>query len=324
MTLRYNTLHAIGRFIGLETNKTGHLEKWVSGIGGLAGILAVTLISQQYLQLQEAAWIVASMGATAVLVFAVPHGPLSQPWAVIGGHAVSAVIGVACARWVPIPLLAPALAVALAIGSMHYLRCIHPPGGATALAAVVGGANLQAMGFQFVLTPVLLNAITMVAIAILFNYGFRWRRYPAALGVRHVSAKPKPAAEQPEDTLSEQDLEKALAAMNSTIDISGQDLVDIYRLARQNKNTSRLQPDQLELGHYYSNGLYGEDWQVRQIIDMPSPMTSPNSLLIYKVVAGASRRSNGSCSFEDFARWASYQVFLNENSWQRRDIEEVE
>jgi len=323
MTLPYSSLRAFARLIGLESNKTGHLEKWVSGAGGLAGILAITLISQQYLQLQAAAWIVASMGASAVLLFAVPHGPLSQPWAVIGGHAVSAVIGVACARWVPSPLLAPALAVALAIGSMHYLRCIHPPGGATALTAVVGGANLHTMGFQYVLTPVLLNAITMVTIAIIFNYGFPWRRYPAALGVRHATARPETQVEIPEETLSERDLEKALAAMNSTIDISGQDLVDIYRLARQNKNSARLQPEQLQLGHYYSNGLYGEDWQVRQIIDIGHPMTSPDNLLIYKVVAGAGRRSTSSSRFDAFARWASYEVFLNENSWQRRDMEEV-
>ncbi len=162
MALARNTARAVRRFIGLEINKTGHLEKWVSGMGGLVGILAVSLISGQYLELTGAAWIVASMGATAVLLFAVPHGPLSQPWAVIGGHLVSAAIGVACARWVPDPLLAPAAAVGLAIGAMHYLRCIHPPGGATALTAVVGGSQLQALGFDYVLTPVSLNALTMV------------------------------------------------------------------------------------------------------------------------------------------------------------------
>ena len=225
-------------FIGFESNKTGHLEKWVSAVGGLFGILAITLVSQHFLGEQQAAWVVASMGATAVLVFAVPHGPLSQPWAVVGGHLVSAIIGVACARWIPQPVVAAAVAVAAAIGSMHYLRCIHPPGGATALTAVIGGANIQALGFQYVLTPVLLNAIIIVLIAIVFNYAFHWRRYPAALAVRHT--KEAVNLDAVEDSLNEGDLETALQVMNSTLDISSQDLVDIYRLARENRLTEQL------------------------------------------------------------------------------------
>lgn len=226
-------------FIGFESNKTDHLEKWISALGGLFGILGITLISRQFLGEQEAAWVVASMGATAVLVFAVPHGPLSQPWAVVGGHLISAVIGVACARWIPIPVLAAAVAVAVAIGAMHYLRCIHPPGGATALTAVIGGANIQALGFHYVLTPVLLNAVVIVLIAIIFNYAFSWRRYPVALTVR-PAAKPE-VPENTVDNLSEDDLETALQAMGSTVDISSQDLEEIYRLARENRLSELLE-----------------------------------------------------------------------------------
>ncbi len=225
-------------FIGLESNKTGHLEKWVSAIGGLFGILGITLVSRQFLGEQEAAWVVASMGATAVLVFAVPHGPLSQPWAVVGGHLISAVIGVACARWIPMPVVAAAVAVAAAIGAMYYLRCIHPPGGATALTAVIGGANLQALGFQYVLTPVLLNALVIVLIAMAFNYAFHWRRYPAVLAV-HPAGEPKAPEAKPDD-LNEDNLETALEAMGSTVDISSQDLEEIYRLARENRLTELL------------------------------------------------------------------------------------
>ena len=228
----------IKHFIGFESNKTGHLEKWISAIGGLLGILAITLISQQFLGAEQAAWMVASMGATTVLVFAVPHGPLSQPWQVVAGHVVSAIIGVACARWIPLPMVAAAVAVAVAIGAMHYLRCIHPPGGATALSAVIGGAQVQALGFQYVLTPVLLNAVVLVLIAIAFNYSFRWRRYPAALTARPAEAVKSPVAEQ--DSLSKSDLEIALQVMNSTLDISSQDLVDIFRLARENKLSEQL------------------------------------------------------------------------------------
>lgn len=228
----------IKNFIGLESNKTGHLEKWISALGGLFGILAITLISRQFLGEQEAAWVVASMGATAVLVFAVPHGPLSQPWAVVGGHLISAVIGVACARWIPIPVLAAAVAVAVAIGAMHYLHCIHPPGGATALTAVIGGTNIQALGFHYVLTPVLLNAVVIVLIAIIFNYAFSWRRYPVALTVRPAGRPEVPEAAA--DNLGENDLDIALQAIGSTVDISRDDLEEIYRLARENRLSELL------------------------------------------------------------------------------------
>lgn len=319
MTRHAERLKVITRFLGLESNKTGHLEKWLSGLGGLLGILSISLVSRHFIAGDEAAWVVASMGASAVLLFAVPHGPLSQPWPVLGGHVISALIGVACARWVPQPVLASALAVGIAIGCMHYLRCIHPPGGATALTAVIGGGNIQALGFGYVFTPVMLNAMVMVLIAIAFNYAFHWRRYPAMLAVVHKAGKGAQGDDSRQEGLSERDLEKALQAMNSTIDINGQDLAEIYRLARQNKHNGRLVPEQLQLGQHYSNGLYGADWQVRQIIDMPVPMRSSKDLLIYKIVAGADRRTTGTASFEAFAQWARYEVFLNENSWQRRE-----
>jgi CBS-domain-containing membrane protein len=139
------------------------------------------LISQASLGPVGSIGLTASMGASAVLLFAVPHGALSQPWAVLGGHLVSAVIGVACVQVIAEPILAAPAAVALAIGGMHYLRCIHPPGGATALNAVIGGEAVQQLGFHYVLTPVLLNALTIVLLALLFNYPFRWRRYPSVL-----------------------------------------------------------------------------------------------------------------------------------------------
>lgn len=235
-----NTITCLNRFLGLEANKSSHMEKWISATGGLFGILAVTLISQQFLDLEASTWVVASMGATAVLVFAVPHGPLSQPWAVLGGHVISASIGVACVRWIPFPLLASAMAVALAIGSMYYLRCIHPPGGATALTAVIGGPGIQVLGFEYVITPVLLNAITMVLIAILFNYAFRWRRYPSALASGNLKTAVKPGTDNTQKSLSKDDIDMALQVMNSTLNISSQDLTKIYRLARDNKLTEQL------------------------------------------------------------------------------------
>lgn len=299
--------------MGLGANQTGHLEKLLSGLGGLLSILAVTLISQRVLGAQDAVLMVASMGATAVLLFAVPHGPLSQPWALLGGHGVSAIIGVGCVILVPSQLLAAAVAVALAIAVMHYLRCIHPPGGATALTAVIGGDSIQALGFQYVLTPVLLNAAVMLFIAITFNYAFYWRRYPAAL-VPAMAKKLEPASADKQPQITREHLEKALDSMASTADINGREL------AQQKQSYEVIKPQQLKRSSYYSNGQYGRDWQVRQIIDMPDPMKRASDLLIYKVVAGANRRKTGIASFEDFAFWASNEVFQNENSWVRSKL----
>lgn len=312
-------MQAIRRFMGLGVNQTGHLEKLLSGLGGLLSILAISLISRHMLGAEDAVLVVASMGATAVLLFAVPHGPLSQPWPLLGGHGISAFIGVGCALMLPEPVLAAAVAVALSIAVMHYLRCIHPPGGATALTAVIGGENIQALGFQYVLTPVLLNAVVMLVIAIAFNYAFHWRRYPASLA-SSVAKKPKPPSAEDQQQITQQQLEKALQTMGSTVDINGRELADIVELAQQKKSHGALKPQQLKLGSYYSNGQYGRDWQVRQIIDMPVPMNRASDLLIYKIVAGANRRKTGTASFEDFAFWASNEVFQNENSWVRSEL----
>ncbi|MFD1837338.1 HPP family protein [Paracidovorax cattleyae] len=98
-------------------------------------------------------WLVAPIGASAVLVFGVPASPLAQPWPVVGGNALSALVGVACAALVPDPALAGALAVALAIALMVRLRCLHPPGGAAALFVVMAhGASPQ-----FAFFPVMTN-----------------------------------------------------------------------------------------------------------------------------------------------------------------------
>jgi CBS-domain-containing membrane protein len=180
-------LKVLRTLAGVGSERASHLEKWLSIAGGLAGLTGVMLISQAQLGAAGSVGLVASMGASAVLLFAVPHGPLSQPWPVLGGHLVSALVGVACGKAIAQPMLAAPVAVGLAIGSMHYLRCIHPPGGATALSAVVGGEPVHHLGFHFVLTPVLCNAVVILLVALLFNYPFVWRRYPHALARHRLS-----------------------------------------------------------------------------------------------------------------------------------------
>jgi len=212
-------------WLGLDGASPSHTEKLISGLGAFCGIFATYWISSRFLGDTSSLLLVASMGAGAVLLFAVPHGQLSQPWPATGGHLVSSAIGISINMLIDNPFLAAALAVSLAIVGMHYLRCIHPPGGATALIAVIGGPDIHAMGFAFML-PVMLNALSIVAVALLFNYPFKWRRYPASLTAKKASAIPM--AE-----LSVQDIEQAIHELDLTIDITEDELLELYRLAKE-------------------------------------------------------------------------------------------
>ena len=168
-------------------------EHWISAAGGLFGILAVLWVSHVWLGGHAGMLVIASMGASAVLLFAAPHGAMSQPWPVFGGHMVSALIGVTCARWLgDEPMLAASLAVALSIAAMYSLRCLHPPGGATALYAVLGGETVHALGYGYLFSPVLLNVVVLLAVAVAFNYPFAWRRYPQALASPLAERLPRP------------------------------------------------------------------------------------------------------------------------------------
>jgi CBS domain-containing membrane protein len=162
-----------GEWLGIQSKQsTGRKEKVISATGGMLGLLLVSGVSHHFLDGGEAALVVASMGATAVLVFGIPHGPVSQPWPVVAGNVVSAVVGVTCAQWIPGVVLASAVAVGIAIWIMYELGCLHPPGGATALTAVIGGEQIGELGYGYVVTPVLLNVGLIVAAAVVFNLFF--------------------------------------------------------------------------------------------------------------------------------------------------------
>jgi CBS domain-containing membrane protein len=199
-------------------------EHWISATGGLLGTLAVLLVSQLLPGNHGNSLMIASMGASAVLLFAAPHGALSQPWPVMGGHLVSALVGVSCASWMDDPMLAASLAVALSIAAMYSLRCLHPPGGATALYAVMGGEAVHAMGYGYLLNPVLSNVIVLLIISVAFNYPFAWRRYPQAW---FKSRTPKTEKAM----IPHSRLVYALSQIDTFVDITEEDLLRIYELA---------------------------------------------------------------------------------------------
>ncbi len=154
------------QYLGIELYRVSHTEKLVSALGAFFGILLVFYSSAYFVTGTATYLVVASMGASAVLLFAVPHGRLSQPWALIGGHLISAIVGVSCAKFIPDIFISASAAVGIAVAAMYYFHCIHPPGGATALSAVVGGSAVHDLGYQFILTPVLINVIAIISVAI--------------------------------------------------------------------------------------------------------------------------------------------------------------
>jgi hypothetical protein len=307
--------------LGLELHPVSHRERWLSMAGGLVGIALVFALAAVGPPGAGSPLVVASMGASAVLVFAVPHGALSQPWPVLGGHLVSAVIGVAVAGLVPVAALAGPLAVGLAILAMHYARCIHPPGGATALAAVIGGDAVTGLGFGYVLAPVLLNVTALLADAAAFNYPFRWRRWPVGLVRPASETEPAAASGAAEHgrVLDHADLVYALTEIDSFIDVSEGDLLRIYELAMRHAEGAPLPAEAILPGCCYSNGRFGGDWAVRCIVDM-----SPDGeQLVYRGVAGADRRRGGTLTRAGFARWARYRVERDETTWRPVDVDEV-
>jgi|JFJP01.1.fsa_nt_gi CBS domain-containing membrane protein len=195
-------------------------------LSALAAGLAISLnawLSHALLPGNYQVFLAASMGASTILVIAVHHSPLSQPWAVIGGHLVGALSGLLATLLVENSILACMLAIMLTVLLQMTLRCLHAPGGGTALLPILGGAALQAEGFGFI-GVVLLNGLVLVVAALLVNNLLPGRHYPLAFAPRPLTpVKP---------VFREEDLLAALRSMEGFIDVSPDDLERIYEHAR--------------------------------------------------------------------------------------------
>ena len=150
-----------------------------SWMGSFLGIMAVALLHYRLLDQQGLTLLIGSFGASAVLVYGAVRSPLAQPRNLIGGHVLSAFIGVTAFQLLgAYPCLAAAIAVSTSIALMHLTRTLHPPGGATALIAVIGGNSIHKLGYLYVLMPTALGALTMLIIAIFVNNLSSTRKYP--------------------------------------------------------------------------------------------------------------------------------------------------
>ena len=174
----------------------------------------------------DGAWMVASLGASAVLVFAAPAGAMAQPWAAVAGNTLSALVGIVCLRWIDAPTFVVAAAAAsLSIAAMLGLRCLHPPGGAVALTVVLLGVR----DVGFALFPVLVNTLLLVLAGIAFHR-LGGHRYPHA---QQATPKP-PAADEVPSRFDSADFDKALARYNAVLDVSRDDLENLLRQTELN------------------------------------------------------------------------------------------
>ncbi|WP_454692644.1 HPP family protein [Achromobacter aloeverae] len=199
-------------------------ERFIACIGalaciGLTGLICAVMLGNG----PQLPLLVAPMGASAVLLFAVPSSPLAQPWSIIGGNTLSAFAGYLIGQIVPNPVMAAGAAVAFAIGAMSIARCLHPPGGAAALTVALGGPAVAKWGALFPLVPVGLNSCMLVLLGIFFHKLTR-RAYPhkpAPAANPHGTADPSPV-----DRVGprQEDVEAALAKLGTTFDIDPEDL----------------------------------------------------------------------------------------------------
>jgi len=201
-------------------------------LGVAAGLLVAALPS---MGLESAfglglPWLVAPIGASAVIVFGLPSSPLAQPWAVVAGNAVSALVGIAVVHGLPAGAwagAAPALGAAGAVGLMILLRCLHPPGGAVALWVVLGGV----VDWHFALFPVATNSALLVLAATLYN---------RATGKPYPHAQREPAAPTIEGRFVDADIDRVLARYNEVLDLPRDELHALLEAAESEAYLRRL------------------------------------------------------------------------------------
>ncbi len=175
--IKYNYRKA--RYVLYKETLIDTKEHILTFLGAFVGIGLVGFINSRYFVLNDNLFLIGSFGASSVLIYGVINSPLAQPRNLIGGHLVCAIIGVTVHKIIPNEIwLASALAVALSIVAMQITKTLHPPGGATALIANIGSEKIKALGYVYVLSPVLTGVMILFVVALIFNNISKSRSYP--------------------------------------------------------------------------------------------------------------------------------------------------
>ncbi|MBE7176343.1 MAG: HPP family protein [Mucilaginibacter polytrichastri] len=169
----------ISRYVIYKETLVDYREKFWSFTGAFAGIALIAFLQSHFLPATENIFLIGSFGASGVLIYGAIQSPLAQPRNLVGGHVLSAFIGVTVYKVCPdIVWLNAPLAVSLSIIGMQFSKTMHPPGGATALIAVTGADKIKALGYGYVISPVLTGTLILLITALVFNNLTPHRRYP--------------------------------------------------------------------------------------------------------------------------------------------------
>ena len=213
-----------GLLVPAAARATGHLG-WMRGAlgAGLAVALASLVTHWALGGNMGWPWLLAPVGASAVLTFVIPASPLAQPWPVLGGNMLSALVGLAAATLIPSPALAVPIAMTLAIATMSLCRCLHPPGGACALLGAMGGPALAAHGWAGLLLPLGINLVVLIAVAWLYNTltGHPWPH--------RMPPPPQAPAATWAGPYRPEDLDAVLDEWDEVLDVSREDLDALFR-----------------------------------------------------------------------------------------------
>jgi CBS domain-containing membrane protein len=219
-----NVFH-IFKYLTIDPVNFSTKAKILSLIACFCSIFFIALMTKIFSSWPSHPLIVASMGASVIILFFIPNSPLAQPWPFVGGQIISALVGVYCALNISDPTTAQASAVGGSILLMLLFRCLHPPGAATSLTPVMAGSSITTLGYSFVLIPVAINVFSLLVLAIIINRLVLKRSYPSPLPTqqetrqRHISSAPSHQI-----GFSEQDINSALKSTDVFIDMTHSEL----------------------------------------------------------------------------------------------------
>jgi CBS domain-containing membrane protein len=211
-------------YFGQDQAQVAWPERIRATIGAFIGLICTVALGKfvgEWVGVNE--WLMASLGASALLIFVTPSSPMAQPWAVIAGNVLSALVGISCSLLIPNPYIAIPVAASSAIMGMFLLRCLHPPAAAVALIAVLGHIT----SYRYALFPVMIDSVTLCLLAVIYNSatGKRYPTRPAPIVIE--SAQEKRSREE-----IEKNLDVLLAEYQEVVDIDRAELIHIIQRAK--------------------------------------------------------------------------------------------
>ena len=168
------------RYIVYKETLVDYKEHLFTFLGSFTGIGLIGLLNSRHLKASDNMFLIGSFGASSVLIYGIINSPFSQPRNLLGGHLISAIVGVTIHKLIPQELwLSCAISVSLSIVLMQITKTLHPPGGATALIANLGSEKIEELGYFYVLSPVLSGVLILLCVALVFNNLTDHRDYPS-------------------------------------------------------------------------------------------------------------------------------------------------